>query len=151
MAMIHLLVGSTLGAAEYVAEHIAEKLRLAGHQTRMHYPAQLAKLAAHDGDILLVVTSTHGAGDIPDNLQPFAHELAQQTPDLSHCFFAVVGLGDSNYDTFCEGGKKMEQLLDHCRAIPLGERFDIDVTQYDIPEDAADLWLTRWLPLLPSV
>ena len=98
-----------------------------------------------------MVTSTHGAGDIPDNLQPFAHELAQQTPDLSHCFFAVVGLGDSNYDTFCEGGKKMEQLLDHCRAIPLGERFDIDVTQYDIPEDAADLWLTRWLPLLPSV
>ena len=138
MTMIHLLVGSTLGAAEYVAEHIEEKLQQAGYQTRMHYPAQLDNLAAHDGDI-------------PDNLQPFAHELAQQTPDLSHCFFAVVGLGDSNYDTFCEGGKKMEQLLDHCRAIPLGERFDIDVTQYDIPEDAADLWLTRWLPLLPSV
>ena len=44
----------------------------------------------------------------------------------------------------------MEQLLDRCGAMALGERFDIDVTQHDIPEDAADLWLTRWIPLLPT-
>ena len=147
--MIHLLVGSTLGAAEYVAEHIAERLQQAGQQTRLHNPARWPTLAATAGDILLVVTSTHGAGDIPDNLQPFAEELAHQQPDLSSFLFAVVGLGDSNYDTFCEAGKKMEQLLDRCGAMALGERFDIDVTQHEIPEDAADLWLSRWIPLLP--
>ncbi len=148
--MIHLLVGSTLGAAEYVAEHIEGKLQQAGYQTRLHNPARLQTLAATAGDILLVVTSTHGAGDIPDNLQPFAEELAHQQPDLSSFLFAVVGLGDSNYDTFCGAGKKMELLLDRCGAMALGERFDIDVTQHDIPEDAADLWLTRWIPLLPT-
>ena len=46
--------------------------------------------------------------------------------------------------------EKMELLLDRCGAMALGERFDIDVTQHDIPEDAADLWLTRWIPLLPT-
>ncbi len=150
MAMIHLLVGSTLGAAEYVAEHVAEKLQAAGHQTLNHNPAALATLNGQPGDILLVVTSTHGAGDIPDNLKPFADELALHKPDLSRYHFAVIGLGDSNYDTFCEGGKRMEQLLDACQAMPLGERCDIDVTQHDIPEDAADSWLARWIPLLKT-
>ena len=150
MAMIHLLDGSTLGAAEYVAEHVAAKLDADGHQTISHNPATLAALNGQPGDILLVVTSTHGAGDIPDNLKPFAEELAVHKPDLSHYHFAVIGLGDSNYDTFCEGGKRMEQLLDACQAMPLGERCDIDVTQHDIPEDAADSWLSRWIPLLTA-
>lgn len=150
MALIHLLVGSTLGAAEYVAEHVAEKLQIAGHQTRNHNPAALANLNGQPGDILLVVTSTHGAGDIPDNLKPFANELALHTPDLSNYRFAVIGLGDSNYDTFCEGGKQMEQLLEACRAMPLGERCDIDVTRYDIPEDAADLWISNWIKLITN-
>jgi MioC protein len=151
MAMIHLIIGSTLGAAEYVAEHIVEKLQAAGHQTQIHNPASLATLHGQPGEVLLIVTSTHGAGDIPDNLQPFAEELTQQKPDLSCYHFAIVGLGDSNYDTFCEGGKRMEQLLDYCLAMPLGERCDIDVTQHDIPEDAADSWLTQWIPLLETL
>lgn len=148
MAIIHLLVGSTLGAAEYVAAHIEEKLQAAGHQTRNHNPASLATLQAHAGDILLVVTATHGAGDIPDNLQPFAAELAQQQPDLSLQRFAVVALGDSNYDTFCAAGHTMQQLLEQCHAEPLGSGCNIDVTQHDIPEDAADLWLEEWIPQL---
>ncbi|MGL4206767.1 MAG: FMN-binding protein MioC [Aeromonadaceae bacterium] len=150
MAMIHLLVGSTLGAAEYVAAHLEEKLQALGHQTRNHNPASLASLQAEAGDILLVVTATHGAGEIPDNLQPFATELAQQQPDLSQQRFAVVALGDSNYDTFCAAGHTLQQLLAQCRAVPLGEGCQIDVTQHDIPEDAADLWLEQWIKHLTN-
>ena len=150
MAKIHLVTGSTLGAAEYVAEHIAEKLSDAGHQTQLHNPASVAALELEPEEIVLVVTSTHGAGEIPDNLQPFAHELAEQKPDLSHCRFAIVALGDSNYDTFCAAGKQMEQLFLDCHARELGDRFDIDVTRHDIPEDAADIWLSNWLTHLST-
>lgn len=150
MAQIHLIVGSTLGAAEYVAEHIASQVTTAGHRCQIHNPANLDDLTFLQDDVLLVVTSTHGAGEVPDNLKPFADQLASQHPDFSHGFFSVVALGDSNYDTFCEGGKQMERLLEQCHAQPLGARFDIDVTQHDIPEDAADLWLQEWLPLLAS-
>ena len=148
MAMIHLLVGSTLGAAEYVAEHVAEKLHAAGHQTVNHNPATLAALNGQPGDILLVVTSTHGAGDIPDNLKPFADELALHRPDLSRYHFAVIGLGDSNYDTFCAAGHQMQALLEGCGAQPVGAPCLIDVTAQDLPEDAAHIWLETWLPLL---
>ncbi len=150
MAMIHLLVGSTLGAAEYVAAHIEEKLRALGHQTRNHNPASLSDLQAQAGDILLVVTSTHGAGEIPDNLQPFAAELNLQQPDLSQQSFAVVALGDSNYDTFCAAGQTLQQLLTQCRAVPLGEGCQIDVTRHDIPEDAADVWFEQWITVLTN-
>jgi len=150
MAHIHLVIGSTLGAAEYVAEHLAEQLTAQGHSTASHNPARLDDLPLQADDILLVVTSTHGAGEIPDNLQPFAAELAERKPDLGACRFAVVALGDSNYDTFCAGGKQMEQLLLDCGAKQMGDRFDIDVISHDIPEDAADIWLSNWLPKLST-
>ena len=144
MAKIHLVTGSTLGAAEYVAEHIAEKLSDAGHQTQLHNPASVAALELEPEEIVLVVTSTHGAGEIPDNLQPFALELAEQKPDLSHCRFAIVALGDSNYDTFCAGGRLVDQLLEQNGAQKIGDRLEIDVTQHDLPEDAADIWFAEW-------
>lgn len=151
MAHLHLLVGSTLGAAEYVADHLAERLQAAGHRTSLHNPADLATLSCAADEVLLVVTATHGAGDIPDNLKPFADSLARQQPDLSACYLAVVALGDSNYDTFCAAGQKMEALLLACGARPLGQRLEIDVTRHDIPEDAADLWLDAWLPQLAAI
>ena len=144
MAKIHLVTGSTLGAAEYVAEYIAEKLTDAGHQTQLHNPTSVAALELEPEEIVLVVTSTHGAGEIPDNLQPFAHELAEQKPDLSHCRFAIVALGDSNYDTFCAGGRLVDQLLEQNGAQKIGDRLEIDVTQHDLPEDAADIWFAEW-------
>ena len=66
MADITLISGSTLGGAEYVAEHLAEKLEEAGFTTETLHGPLLEDLA--DGSRLLI-TSTHGAGDLPDNLQ----------------------------------------------------------------------------------
>ena len=148
MAMIHLLVGSTLGAAEYVAEHIEEKLQHAGHQTRMHYPAQLGDLAAHDGDILLVVTSTHGAGDIPDNLVPFYDALQEKQADLSAVRFGAIGIGSREYDTFCGAIDKLEAALKACGAKQIGETLKINVLEHEIPEDPAEIWLGSWKNLL---
>ena len=36
MAKLNLVVGSMLGAAEYVADHVANLLELAGHQAEIH-------------------------------------------------------------------------------------------------------------------
>ena len=46
------------------------------------------------------MTSTHGAGELPDNLKPLFDELANSQKDFSDVRFAVVGLGSSDYDTF---------------------------------------------------
>ena len=42
--------------------------------------------------VWLVITS-HGAGDLPDNLQPLYDELQEQQPDLSNVRFGAVGIG----------------------------------------------------------
>ncbi|PKQ83392.1 sulfite reductase [Aeromonas sobria] len=148
MAKLNIVVGSMLGAAEYVADHVANLLEQAGHQTRIHNPAKLAEVVDDAGSILLVVTSTHGAGDVPDNLQPFAKDLAEQHPDLNLLKYGVIALGDSSYDTFCQGGKTLDRLLAECGASRIGERLDIDVTQHEIPEDAAEEWISDWMAMI---
>jgi Flavodoxins len=150
MAHIDLIIGSTLGAAEYVAEHLAEQLQTHQHTTTLHYQPDLVQLLASKGPdtVWLVVTSTHGAGQVPDNLYAFTQDLAQKPLQLADLRYAIVALGDSNYDTFCAAGRLLDQLLEQTNAQKIGERLEIDVTQHEIPEDAADLWFTTWHLLL---
>ena len=146
MAHIDIIIGSTLGAAEYVAEHLAEQLQAQQHSTELHYQPDLSRLLASRGAVTLwlIVTSTHGAGQVPDNLQPFTQDLAKSQPKLHDLHYAVVALGDSNYDTFCAGGRLVDQLLEQNGAQKIGDRLEIDVTQHDLPEDAADIWFSEW-------
>lgn len=142
MSHITLITGSTLGGAEYVADHLADLLEQQGHQTDIVNKANYAELDLNS--IWLVVCSTHGAGELPDNIKPFAQQLIDQQPDLSSLKYAIIGLGDSSYDTFCAAAKNLDQQLHSLGAIRLGERLDIDVSQDPVPEDPAEQWLETW-------
>ena len=142
MSNITLITGSTLGGAEYVADHLAELLEQDGHGTEVINRADLAALTTDT--IWLIVCSTHGAGDFPDNIQPFIKQLSEQQPDLSSLQYGVISLGDSSYDTFCAAGKAIDEQLQSLGATRLGERLDIDVSQHSVPEDPAESWLLSW-------
>jgi Flavodoxins len=114
MADITLISGSTLGSAEYVAEHLAEKLDDAGFSSEILHGPMLEEVPT-DG-IWLIISSTHGAGDIPDNLQPLYDALREQKPDLSHVHFGAIGIGSREYDTFCGAIDKLEAELKACGA-----------------------------------
>ena len=146
MADITLISGSTLGSAEYVAEHLAEKLEEAGFTTETLHGPELDELTL-DG-LWLIVTSTHGAGDLPDNLQPLLEQIEQQKPDLSQVRFGAVGLGSSEYDTFCGAVRKLDQQLIAQGAMRVGDILEIDVIQHEIPEDPAEIWVENWINLL---
>ena len=60
----------------------------------------------------------------------------------------MIALGDSSYDTFCQGGKTVDRLLAECGASRIGQRLDIDVTRYEIPEDAAEAWIHNWMTMI---
>lgn len=146
MADITLISGSTLGSAEYVAEHLAEKLEDAGFTTEiLHGPAfeELPKQG-----VWLVVTSTHGAGDLPDNLQGLFDEIEQQQPDLSAVRYGAVGIGNREYDLFCGAIEKLDSLLTSRGASRIGERLEIDVLEHEIPEDPAEVWVESWKTLV---
>lgn len=146
MPDITLISGSTLGSAEYVAEHLEEKLTEAGFSTEVLHGPELDELK-HEG-IWLVVTSTHGAGELPDNLQPLFEQIEEQHTDLSKIKYGAVGLGNKEYDIFCGGIKTMDRILSDHGAKKIGDRLEIDVTEYEIPEDPAEIWLGNWINLL---
>lgn len=146
MADITLISGSTLGGAEYVAEHLAEKLEEAGFSTDVQHGPLLEDLTA--SGIWLLVSSTHGAGDIPENLLPLYEALQEQKPDLSAVRFGSVGIGSREYDTFCGAIDKIDAELLACGAKQAGETLKINVLEHDIPEDPAEIWLGSWKNLL---
>ncbi|PHM39696.1 FMN-binding protein MioC [Xenorhabdus mauleonii] len=146
MSTITLISGSTMGSAEYVAEHMAEILEDSGFSTKMLHGPTLDDLPLKG--LWLVVTSTHGAGDLPENLQPLADELTQQKPDLSNVTFGSVGIGSSEYDTFCGAIRSLECLLVDLGAKRIGDRLEIDIQQHEIPEDPAEEWGKEWAKLL---
>ena len=98
--------------------------------------------------IWLVISSTHGAGDIPDNLLPLYEALCEQKPDLSQVRFGAIGIGSREYDTFCGAIDKLEAELKACGAKQVGETLRINVLEHEIPEDPAEIWLGSWHPLL---
>ncbi|MBI0276164.1 FMN-binding protein MioC [Hafnia alvei] len=146
MADITLISGSTLGSAEYVAEHLAEKLEEQGYSTEILHGPELDEVPLQG--IWLVVTSTHGAGDLPDNLQPLFEQIETQQPDLTQVRFGAIGLGSSEYDTFCGGIKTVDRILIAFGAQRIGDMLEIDITKHDIPEDPAEIWLTKWVKVI---
>ncbi|AZT26745.1 TPA: FMN-binding protein MioC [Salmonella enterica] len=146
MADITLISGSTLGGAEYVAEHLAEKLEVAGFSTETVHGPLLEDLST--SGIWLIISSTHGAGDIPDNLTPFYEDLQTQKPDLSAVRFGAIGIGSREYDTFCGAIEKIEEELKGAGAKQVGETLKINILEHEIPEDPAEIWLGSWINLL---
>lgn len=136
---IDIMIGSVLGASEYVAEAIEVMLNEKGHQTICHFKPVINQL--NKNNLLIIVTSTHGAGDLPENIQTFADEL--KTQDLKGLNAIIIGLGDSSYDTFCQGSLTMENIISEAGGTLLAPVFQIDVLHHPIPEDIAVEWLSK--------
>ncbi|WP_218353683.1 FMN-binding protein MioC [Alteromonas lipotrueiana] len=136
-----ILVGSVLGAAEYVADALSAVAKDAGYQVDIQLTPDFETVTADS--TWLICTSTHGAGELPDNIQPFAAQL--KTQDLSGVHAYVVGLGDSSYDTFCYAAQTMEKVLSDQQATLICEPLYIDVLNHPIPEEKAVEWFSQQL------
>ena len=110
MASFQIIIGSMLGASEYVAEACQETLESLNHEVTLHFTPNLDEIPTQD-QVWLICTSTHGAGDYPDNIQPFVDQVKDREIDLSTTHLLTIGLGDTNYDTFCHAAKNLNKLL----------------------------------------
>lgn len=149
MANILIIAGSVYGGAAYVAEQAVELLAEKGHEVSMTDMPTVDEVTDATHDVLLVVTSTTGQGDLPDNLVRLHAALTSQFPLMPNKRYGVIGLGDSSYgDTYCNGGKQMDTLLAELQAVKVGERLDIDACEVLQPEDEALPWVEEWAELL---
>lgn len=148
MANILILVGTESGNAQMVADVLRDELS-ADHDVELASEGDCAAQDWPTRRIVLICTSTHGLGELPDNIIPLAESLEREKPDLAHIRYGVIALGDQTYaETFCKAGKIMDGLLAACGAQRVGERLEIDACTQPLPDEEAAQWIKEWLTLL---
>lgn len=143
---ICIITGSTLGGAEYVADNLNDILSEQGFGVELFNNAELADI--QNQRYLLVISSTHGAGELPDNIKPLFEQIAEQKPDFSQMKFGVIGLGSSDYDTFCNAVNIIEEELKARGASQVCESLRIDVANNFDHDGSAEEWLPNFLESL---
>jgi len=92
---------------------------------------------AQEQDVLILV-STYGEGDPPQPANGFFEFVeGRKAPKLDGVRFAVLALGDSTYEYYCQAGKRLDQRFEELGAARLAPRVDCDVDY----EEAADAWI----------
>lgn len=126
-----ILYGSQTGNAEGLAKQARKMAQSAGFEVELNEldafpPEQLPQL-----NRLIIITSTYGEGDPPDNAQAFhTFLLSQSAPRLPDTQFCVFGLGDTNYPDFCQTAKDIDARLEALGAQRILPRVDCD-TDFD--------------------
>ncbi|MCO4769476.1 MAG: flavodoxin domain-containing protein [Deltaproteobacteria bacterium] len=146
MSDLVILVGTVTGNAELVAEEMQYVLQDDhGLEVGITNMDSLDASGLTPGPVYLVVTSTYGVGDLPDNAQDFFDDVQAKGPDLSWMRFGVYALGDSVYNTtFCFGGKHFDELFTKLGATRLGPVAQHDASEDGLAEDCGAEWVKVW-------
>ncbi|QLD32873.1 assimilatory sulfite reductase (NADPH) flavoprotein subunit [Mannheimia varigena] len=135
---VTVLSASQTGNAKLVANKLTETLNTAGVTAVHHSLSNYKAKNISDEDIVILVTSTQGDGEPPEEgvvLYKFLN--GKKAPKLDRLQFAVLGLGDSSYPNFCQAGKDFDKQLAQLGATRLLDRTDADL-EY---QTTADAWI----------
>lgn len=145
---LDILYGTQTGNAESVAEDAAAAAKAKGFTPRIAEMDDISMEQLASMQNLIIVVSTYGEGEMPDNAHQFWEALSSATaPRLEQLNYGVLALGDTSYDEFCQAGKLVDTRLEQLGAKRLGPRVDCDVDF----EDPAEAWIAATIPDAGSV
>ncbi|WP_273126771.1 assimilatory sulfite reductase (NADPH) flavoprotein subunit [Bacillus weihaiensis] len=135
---VTILFGSQTGNAHSLAENAGKTLKEKGFDVTISSMSDFKPNSLKKVKNLLIVVSTHGEGEPPDNAIAF-HEFlhGRRAPKLEDLRFSVLALGDTSYEFFCKTGIDFDQKLEALGGTRLFDRVDCDVDF----EESASKWL----------
>ncbi|MDF1823523.1 MAG: flavodoxin domain-containing protein [Verrucomicrobiales bacterium] len=145
--MITIAFATETGSAESLAEEAAEKLSGFGLVNRIVDLGDMDISQLEGTETLIAVVSTWGDGEPPGGVEGFFGDL-QEARDLrlSLTSFAVLALGDSSYDLFCQFGKDLDSELAKRGARRILPRVDCDIDY----EEPFEQWINNLVYALKS-
>jgi sulfite reductase (NADPH) flavoprotein alpha-component len=142
---LRILYGTQTGNAEGVANDAAAAAKSQGFDVKVSGLDEIELDEFAGLSYVLIVTSTYGEGEMPDNAELFWEALSSSmAPRLESVSFSVLALGDTSYDGFCQAGKLFDMRLEQLGAQRVVPRVDCDV---DFENDAAE-WVQNALNAL---
>ena len=130
-----VLFGSESGNAEGLADQTVKAAVAAGFKAKAVSMGDIKPAKLKGVENLLVLVSTWGEGDPPENAIDFVEAfMGDKAPKLEGTRFSVLGLGDTSYEHFCKMGKDFDARLEALGAQRVFDRKDCDV---DFDDDFA--------------
>ncbi len=144
---ITLLSASQTGNARRVAEALRDDLLAAKLNVKLVSAGDYKFKQIANEKLLIVVASTQGEGEPPEEAVALHKFLfSKKAPKLDGTAFAVLGLGDTSYEFFCQAGKDFDSKLAELGAERLLDRVDADVEF----QAAAAEWRARVVEVLKA-
>lgn len=135
---VTVLFGSQTGNSQRLAKQLSDKLEQQGFQVTLSAMRDFKPNGLKKVKNLLILVSTHGEGEPPDNAISFYEFLhSKRAPQLEDLQFSVLALGDTSYEFFCQTGKDFDKRLEELGGKRIAPRVDCDL---DFEEPAAE-WM----------
>ena len=147
MPGITLISASQTGNARRVAEALRDDLIAAKLNVTLINAGDYKFKQIANEKLLVVVASTQGEGEPAEEAVALHKFLfSKKAPKLTDTAFAVLGLGDTSYEFFCQAGKDFDSKLAELGGERLLDRVDADV-EY---QAAAAQWRARLVEVLKA-
>ena len=143
-----VLFGSQTGTAEGVAKKLAKEAASRGFEPALHCLNDHSAAGLSAATHAVIVTSTWGEGDPPENAALFwAYLSADTAPRFEGLNYAVLGFGDKTYPEFCGAAKKIHARFEALGAKPITPLGECDVDC----KPTTEAWTLRlWQALEPE-
>ncbi len=143
-----LIFGTETGNAEELAEDVGHLSRNLDFNPKVMDMEDISLQDISSSKRLIVVCSTWGEGEQPVNAQDLYNSVEGSD---DHCLegvnFAVIALGDTAFEFFCESGKEWDKILHKKGGKRVAERIDCDVDY----EDYVQEWILNTLSLMKKI